>query len=309
MSLYEILGTVEIGLIFALVALGAYLTFKILDFPDLTVEGSFPLGAAIAAVLIIKAGWNPWAATGMAIIAGYCAGFMTALLNVRFNILHILAGILVAVSLYSINLRVMDGPNEPLLGATVVYTSFEGYGVPGWVINPIFLGVVVLGIKFLLDAFLSTGVGLSMRATGANPHMAEANGINIGKMKLHCVGVANGMTALSGALFAQVFGGADAYMGIGVIITGLASVIVGLSLLPSHTMFLATLACIIGSLLYRAAVGLALHADFLGFRASDLQFVTAALVAITLIIQNSRGKWKNNDKKNRDIKKPAGKKS
>jgi putative tryptophan/tyrosine transport system permease protein len=287
MSLYEILGTLETGFIFGIVALGAYLTFRILDFPDLTVEGSFPLGAAVAATLMVSAGWNPWIATVCAGLAGFIAGFVTALLNVRFRILHILAGILVAISLYSINLRIMSGPNKPLLQVDSVFTYLEVFSIPGYIINPIFLGIVVLLIKLALDAFLATGYGISMRAAGSNPAMAEANGVNVGNMKLAGVGVANGLTALAGALFAQIFGAADAYMGIGVIIVGLASVIVGTSILPSRTIFLATIACIFGAVLYRLAVALALNADFIGFQASDVQLVTALLVIIALILQQS----------------------
>lgn len=287
MSLYEILGSLETGFIFGLVALGAYLTFKILDFPDLTVEGSFPLGAAVTATLIVSAGWNPWLATLAAGFVGFGAGYVTAYLNVRFNILHILSGIIIAISLYSINLRIMSGPNKPLLGVDTVFTYFEGFGLPGYMINPIFLGIVVLVFKFALDAFLSTGWGLSMRAAGANPAMAESNSVNVGKMKLYGVGLANALTGISGALFAQIFGAADAYMGIGVIIVGLASVIVGLSILPSRTIFLATIACLIGAVLYRLAVALALNADFIGLQASDVQLVTGMLVAIALIVQQS----------------------
>ena len=168
-----------------------------------------------------------------------------------------------------------------------VYTSLEMFGLPGHFVNPIFLGVVVLLMKLALDALLATGWGISMRAAGANPAMAEANGVNVGAMKLFGVGIANALTAMAGALFAQIFGAADAYMRIGVIIVGLASVIVGMSVLPSRTIFLATLACLIGAVLYRFAVALALNADFLGFQASDVQFVTALLVAIALIAQQS----------------------
>ncbi|GKX35491.1 MAG: ABC transporter permease [Rhizobiaceae bacterium MnEN-MB40S] len=287
MSLYEILGTLETGFIFGIVALGAFLTFRILDFPDLTVEGSFPLGAAVAATLMVSAGWNPWIATICAGLAGFAAGFMTALLNVRFRILHILAGILIAISLYSINLRIMSGPNKPLLMVDTVFTYLEVFGIPGYIVNTIFLGVVIILIKLALDAFLATGYGISMRAAGSNPAMAEANGVNVGKMKLFGVGFANGLTALAGALFAQSFGAADAYMGIGVIIIGLASVIVGMSIMPSGTIFLATIACIVGAILYRLAVALALNADFIGLQASDVQLVTALLVIIALILQQS----------------------
>lgn len=288
MSLYEILGTVQIGLVFGLVALGAYLSFRVLDFPDLTVEGSFPLGAAVTATLIVGAGWNPWAATAAGAAAGFVAGFVTAYLNVRFNILHILAGILVAISLYSINLRIMEGPNKPLLGSTTVFSVFEGWGTPTYMLAPILIGVIVVLVKIGLDLFLSTGIGLSMRAAGANPAMAAANGVDVGRMKLLGIGIANALTGLAGALFAQIFGAADAYMGIGVIIIGLASVIVGMSILPSRTIRTATIACLFGALLYRFAVALALNADFLGFKASDVQLVTAVLVVLTLIGQSSR---------------------
>ena len=287
MSLYELLGTLETGFVFGIVALGAYLTFKILDFPDLTVEGSFPLGAAIAATLIVGFDINPWIATLAGGLAGFAAGFTTAYLNVRFNILHILSGILLAISLYSINLRIMSGPNKPLLGVDTVFDSFVIDGVPSYVINPIVLGAIALAFKLGIDWLLSTGLGISMRAAGANPAMAEANGVNVGNMKLFGVGLANFLTAIAGALFAQLFGAADAYMGIGVIIVGLASVIVGMSILPSGTIFLATIACLVGAVLYRLAVAFALNADFIGLQASDVQLVTAVLVALALIVQQS----------------------
>lgn len=288
MSLYEFLGTVEVGLIFSLVALGAFITFRILDFPDLTVEGSFPLGAAVAAVLIVNFGSNPWAATLVAAMAGFGVGFTTAFLNVRFNILHILAGILVSISLYSVNLRVMSGPNKPLLGAHTIFSAVQGWGVPAYILSPLLLLVIVATIKLLLDLFLSTGVGMNMRAAGANPAMAAANGVNVGRMKLVGLGMANALTALAGAIFAQSFGAADAYMGIGVIIIGLAAVIVGMSLLPARTIAQATLACLFGAMLYRFAVAFSLNADFLGLKASDVQLVTAILVVVTLVGQSSR---------------------
>lgn len=287
MSLYELLGTIEVGLVFGLVALGAYLTFKVLDFPDLTVEGSFPLGAAVCATMIVS-GWNPWTAMLGAAVAGYAAGWVTAWLNVRFNILHILAGILVAISLYSVNLRIMGGPNKPLLNMPTVFSFLDGWQVKSYMLRPAVMLVMVAVLKVALDLFLRTGVGLNMRAAGANPAMAEANGVNVGRMKLHGVGIANALTGVAGALFAQIFGGADAYMGIGVIIIGLASVIVGLSLFPARTIALATLACLIGALLYRLAVALSLNADFMGLKASDVQLVTAILVVLTLVGQGSR---------------------
>jgi len=288
MSLYEILGTVQIGLVFGLVSLGAYISFRILDFPDLTVEGSFPLGAAVLATLIVNWGWNPWAATVAAGVAGFAAGFVTAWLNVRFNILHILSGILLAIALYSVNLRIMGGPNKPLLGTPTIFSMFDGWHTPAYMLTPILILLLVAVVKFALDLFLSTGIGLSMRAAGANPAMAVANGVNVGHMKLLGIGLANALTAFAGGLFAQIFGAADAYMGIGVIIIGLASVIVGMSILPSRTVVQATFACVVGAMLYRFAVAFALDADWLGFKASDVQLITAVLVALTLVGQSSR---------------------
>ncbi|MGP0089115.1 MAG: ABC transporter permease [Xanthobacteraceae bacterium] len=289
MTLYELLGTIEIGFIFGIVALGAFLSFRVLDFPDLTVEGSFPLGAAVAAVMILNFGWNPWPATALAAVAGFAAGLVTAALNVRYNVLHILAGILVSIALYSINLRIMGGPNKPLLGAPSVFSALQGHGVPSYVADPIFLGIVAVAIKLALDIFLATGVGLAIRAAGANPAMAAANGINVGRMKLLGIGLANALTAFAGALFAQLFGAADAYMGIGVVIIGLASVIVGMALFPARTIAQVTLACLAGAMLYRFAVALALNADFLGLQASDVQLVTAVLVGLTLMGRSGGG--------------------
>lgn len=293
MSLYEILGTLETGFVFGLVALGAFLTFRVLDFPDLTVEGSFPLGAAVAATLIAGFEVNPWLATAGAVAAGFIAGWMTALFNVRFGILNILSGILVAIALYSINLRIMGGPNEPLLGVDTVFDSFDWLsdllGVPGFILNPFILGAAALAALGFMNWFLSTGYGIAMRAAGANPAMAAAQGVDVGRMKLYGLGVANAFTALAGALFAQVFGAADAYMGIGVIIVGLASVIVGTSIFPARTILQATIACVLGAILYRFAVAVALNAGFLGLQASDVQLVTAVLVILALIGQRSGG--------------------
>jgi putative ABC transport system permease protein len=289
MTLYEFLGTIEIGLVFGIVALGAFLSFRVLDFPDLTVEGSFPLGAAVTAVVIMNYGWNPWPATAVGALSGFLAGLITAFLNIRYNILHILAGILVSIALYSINLRIMGGPNKPLLGAQTVFTLLEGRGIPSYIVDPIFLGCVVLLLKLALDLFLATGIGTAMRAAGANPIMAAANGIDVGRMKLLGIGLANALTAFAGALFAQLFGAADAYMGIGVVIIGLASVIVGMAILPARTIMQATIACLAGALLYRFAVALALNADFLGLQASDVQVVTAVLVALALISRSGGG--------------------
>ena len=281
MSLYAFIGALETGLAFALVALGAYLTFRVLDFPDLTVEGSFPLGAAVAAKLMVS-GFDAWTATLIAALVGSLAGFATAFLNLQLRILHILAGILTAIALYSVNLRIMGRPNIGLINMTTVYTPFERLGIPSLYAPIVLLTIVVVVAKILVDLFLGTGFGLAMRAAGANPRMAQANGIQVGRMIVIGLGMANGLTALSGALFAQMLGAADVSMGIGVIVVALAAVIGGTALMPSRIVYMLTLACVLGSILYRIALALALSSDAIGLTASDVNVVTAVLVAIAL---------------------------
>lgn len=281
MSLYALIGALETGLAFALVALGAYLTFKVLDFPDLTVEGSFPLGASVAAKLMIS-GVDPWTATAIAALTGCLAGVATAFLNLKLRILHILAGILTAIALYSVNLHIMDRPNIGLINMTTVYTPFEHMGIPSLYAPAVLLAIIVVVAKILVDLFLSTGIGISMRAAGANPRMAQANGIKVGQMVVIGLAIANGLTALSGALFAQMLGAADVSMGIGVIVVALAAVIGGTALMPSRFVPMLTLACVLGSILYRVALAIALSTGALGLTASDVNLVTAVLVAIAL---------------------------
>jgi putative ABC transport system permease protein len=283
MSLYAFVGAIETGLAFALVALGAYVTFRVLDFPDLTVEGSFPFGAAVAAALMI-AGVNPWLATALATLAGAVAGLVTGLLNLKFRILNILSGILTAIALYSINLRVMGRPNIGLIGVDTVYSTVEHLGIRAFYAPVVLLAIVVIISKLLLDLFLSTGYGLAMRAAGSNPRMARANGINVDRMIYTGLAIANALTALSGALFGQMLGAADVSMGIGVIVVALAAVIGGTALMPSRVIALATLACVAGSLLYRLAIALALSSNAIGFTASDVNLVSAILVAIALYL-------------------------
>ncbi len=281
MSLYALIGALETGLAFALVALGSYLTFRVLDFPDLTVEGSFPLGAAVAAKLMVS-GVDAWTSTAVAIVAGCIAGLATAFLNLKLRILHILAGILTAIALYSINLRIMDRPNIGLLTVDTVYTYVEKLGVPSLYAPLVLLAVVVVVCKILVDLFLSTGFGLALRAAGANPRMARANGINVDAMIVIGLAMANGLTALSGALFAMMLGAADVSMGIGVIVVALAAVIGGTALMPSRVIWRLTLACVLGSVLYRLAIAFALSTGTFGLTASDVNVVTAVLVALAL---------------------------
>ena len=290
MSLIAFLGAIEIGLLFGLVALGVFLSFRVLNFPDLTVDGSLPLGAAVAATLIVG-GWNPLAATLVAMLAGALAGVVTALLNIRLKILHLLASILTMIGLYTVNLRIMGKPNQPLLGEVTIFTPFEGLGLPYYWINPLVFVVIIIVAKLVVDAFLTSEVGLAMRATGVNPRMARAQGIRTGIMIVSGMAISNALVALAGALFAQLQGGADISMGVGVIVIGLAAVIVGEAVMSTRTIFLATRACIVGSIIYRLVIAVALNADFIGLQAQDLKLITAVLVILAMALPTVRKRF------------------
>lgn len=281
------LGALEIGLVYSLVALGVFLSFRVLNFPDLTVDGSFPLGAAVTAALIV-AGADPYLATGVAMLAGAAAGMVTAFLNLRFRILHLLASILTMIALYSINLRIMGRPNLALITEPTVLSPFEGLGLPGFYLKPLFALVVLLVAGGLLARFLASDYGLGLRATGANPRMARAQGVATGRSTYFGMALSNAMVALGGALFAQMNGFADITMGTGTIVVGLAAVIVGEVVLRSRLIIIAVVACVLGSVLYRIAIALALNADALGLQSSDLNLVTAILVAVALILPGAR---------------------
>jgi len=286
-SLIAFLGAVETGLVFALVALGVFLSFRVLKFPDLTVDGSFPLGGAVAAALI-TAGSDPFLATAAAALAGAAAGLVTAWLNVRLRILHLLASILTMIALYSVNLRIMGRPNIALLGESTVFTPLAALGLPAYVSVPAALAVLVVAVKLLVDRFLASEIGLAMRATGANDRMARAQGIDTGRLVLLGMALSNALVATAGALFAESQGGADVTMGVGVIVVGLAAVIGGEALISPRTVVRATLAAVVGSLVYRLAVAAALNADVLGLQAQDLNLITAVLVALAMVLPGAR---------------------
>lgn len=291
MSLYTLLGALEIGLIFSLVALGVLISFRILVFPDLTVDGSFPLGGAVAATMIAS-GFNPFLATFVALLAGALAGFITAWLNVRLKIMDLLASILMMIALYSINLRVMGKPNVPLISEPTIFSILQPDLIPDYVARPLILLVVVTGAKLLLDWFFSSEIGLAMRATGANARMARAQGIATGRATLAGMALANALVALAGALFAQTQGGSDISMGIGTIVIGLAAVIIGENILPARRLVWTTLAVILGAILYRFFIALALNSDFIGLQAQDLNLVTAVLVMLALVLPMGKRKLK-----------------
>jgi putative ABC transport system permease protein len=286
-SLIAFWGAVELGLVFAFVAIGVYLTFRVLDFPDLTVDGSFPLGAAVAAVLII-AGLNPWLASAVAMVAGAVAGLVTAMLNVRFRILHLLASILTMIALFSVNLRVMGKPNVALINADTMLSPFFGLGLRDFYVRPLFVGVLVAVAVVLVWRFLESDAGLSMRATGANPRMARAQGVDTDRQIYLGIALSNALVALGGALFAQTNGFADVTSGVGTIVVGLAAVIIGETLFGARGILMALIGCVLGSILYRIAIQLALSSDVLGLKASDLNLVTALLVTVALVLPRLR---------------------
>jgi len=283
MTGYAVLGAVEQGLVYGIMVLGVYLTFRVLDFPDLTVDGSLPLGAAIASVAITR-GANPFAALLMAAAAGFLAGMVTALLNTKLRVLHLLASILTMIALYSINIRIMGGPNVSLLGQPTVFDPFKKLGLPGYWAAPLIFFIIVVVVTILIVWFLHTELGQALMATGDNPKMITNCGVNTHNMILMGVGLSNALVAFSGALVAQNQGAADATMGVGTIIAGLASVIVGETLFGNRSILQACFAALLGSIVYRVAVAVALGLKWgnFAFTPSDLNLITALLVVVAL---------------------------
>lgn len=293
MSSIAFYGSIESGFIYALVALGVLISFKLLDFPDMTADGSFPLGGAVCAVCLVK-GLDPWLATLAGAAAGFCAGLVTAFLNVRFKIMNLLAGILVMVALYSINLRIVGAPNQALINVPqgTVFDPFVNDGNSIWIRAVVLAGIVV-AVKIVLDWLFATEIGMSMRATGANPRMARAQGINTGKMVVIGMGISNALVALGGSMYVQSQGGYDISIGMGTIVIGLAAVIIGEALFPAKRFFLISLGVVVGSLLYRFFIQLALGSDYLqviGLGPQDLNLITALLVIAALVVPQLKSK-------------------
>lgn len=297
-----IFGSIEAGAIYGLMALGVFLSFRILDFPDLTVDGSFVTGAAVAAVLIIQ-GTHPLTATIAAVFAGFLAGCITGILHTKGKINPLLSGILMMIALYSINLRIMGKSNVPLLNEDTLITKitelwkglgidaglesfFTSVGLPWFVPRTwgilVVMFLVTLFVKFLLDWFLKTDIGLALRATGDNETMIRSFSADTDFLKVLGLGISNGMVALSGALIAQYSGFSDVGMGIGMIIIGLASVIIGEAIFGAKNIVRATIAVIGGAILYRIIVTLALRAQFL--ETGDMKLITAVIVISALVI-------------------------
>ena len=276
------------GLVFGLVTIGVYLTFRVLAFPDLSVDGTFPLGGAIAAILIVN-GVNPFVATLGALGGGICAGLITGLLNTKLRISALLTGILMMVGLYSINLRIMGGANTPLLREITSFDVVAGFlGLKGGIVLSItFVAVVVLILFVALNWFLRTEIGLALRATGDNEQMVRSLGTDTDKTVLLGCSISNGLVALAGALVAQNQGFSDVGMGIGMIVLGLAALIIGEGLFHPKGIAPILLACLGGTFFYRLFITIALR---LGMPPGDLKLITALLVVVALAIPYIRKK-------------------
>lgn len=274
------IGALELGLIFGVMTLGVYLTFRVLNFPDLTVDGSFTTGAGTAAVLITN-DVDPVLATLAGGGAGIIAGIITGLLYTKGKIDGLLAGILTMIALWSVNLRIMGKSNLPLLRAETVFTPLREAGLLGTVQGVLILLVCVLLVKVLVDLFLSTNLGLSIQATGDNGPMIRSFGVSTDFTAIFTLAASNFLVALCGALVAQYNSFADISMGVGLILVGLASVILGQAILGQRFIWVATLAVVIGSVLYRLIIFFALR---VGLDQQDMKFVTAALVVLALLL-------------------------
>ena len=271
-------ATIEQSLIFAIMVLGVYISFRILNFPDMTVDGTFPLGAAISAKLLTL-GVNPYLTLLVVLIAGATAGAITGLIHVKLKVKDLLAGILVMTALYSVNLRVMGKSNIPLFEEDNIFNTEYSMMIT--------IAVLILISKFLLDYLLKTKFGFALKALGDNENLIVSLGLNEEKYKIYGLMIANAFVAFSGAVLAQYQGFADVGMGTGIIVIGLASIIIGDTLFGKRRRLAGTTIVIIGSMLYRAVIALTLS---MGMDASDLKLITSVIVIIILWIQKQKDK-------------------
>ncbi len=291
-----LIGALTIGFILSMLALGVYISFRIFDFPDITAEGSITLGAAVSSTLLV-AGWSPLPATALGFVAGLVAGGVTGILAMRFQINRLLAGIITMTALYSVNLRIMGRSNTPLLNENTIVSQTEKLGqlwfrtpnvmVLGWEISVRDLTLLLLvplfitAVCILLFFFFRTNLGTAMRATGDNAQMIRALGADERHMVILGLALSNGLIALSGAVLAQYQGFADVQMGIGMVVWGLASVIIGEALVGTRQLGFAITGAVMGSVLFRLLVAVALR---WGLNPNDLKLITAAFVFVALIL-------------------------
>lgn len=271
-------ATIEQSLIFAIMVLGVYISFRILNFPDMTVDGTFPLGAAISAKLLTL-GVNPYLTLLVALISGAVAGAITGLIHVKLKVKDLLAGILVMTALYSINLRVMGKSNIPLFEEDNIFNTEYSMMIT--------IVVLILISKFILDYLLKTKFGFALKALGDNENLIVSLGLNEEKYKIYGLMIANAFVAFSGAILTQYQGFADVGMGTGIIVIGLASIIIGDTLFGKRRRLAGTTIVIIGSILYRGVIAVTLS---MGMDASDLKLITSVIVIMILWIQKQKDK-------------------
>lgn len=279
MTINEIIMSLEMGIVYGIVAIGIYLTFRIINFPDLTCDGSFVLGSAVSSILL-KAGYNPYLSLLAAIFSGGLAGFITGILNTQFKITDLLSGILVTFMLYSVNLHVMgDVPNIVFIESDTIFSS-----VPVLVI----LAVIGLIVCSIFNYLLITDFGLALRAIGQNRSLSQSCGINVNTITVLGLIFSNGLIGLSGALFSQHQGFADVGSGVGTVIIGLASVMIGESLMPHKSITVQLISCLIGSILYRILISIALHSEILGLETQNLNLITGIMVVGIMALPKRR---------------------
>ena len=294
-----LLSNIGQGLIYAPIVLGVYITYSILDFPDLSVDGTFPLGAAITAVCI-SAGMDPVLAILLAVLAGAAAGYVTGALHVHLKITNLLCGILTMTALYSINLRIMGKANIPLTNAQTIYISDISRSSTENLLYAVLLSLaIVIVIKVLLDLYMRTYAGMSLLAVGKSEQLVKTLAINTGRIKITGLMIANGLTALSGALMAQYQHFADVGMGSGTVVIGLAAVIIGRAVFGRARFIQGSTSVILGAIIYKIGVGLALKA---GLAASDTKLITAVFFVLVIVLQSQASRISSLFKKQEERK-------
>lgn len=273
-----LINILEQGLLFSIVAIAVYITYKILDFPDMSVDGTFPMGAAISASLLVQ-GVNPWISILLAALGGALAGAVTGIMHVKLKIDNLMAGILMMIGLYSINLRIMGKANVPLFNVNNIFK----YNVPAIVI----IAAALIIVKILLDLYLKTKSGFLLIAVGDNEQVVSSLGVNKDMVKILGLLISNTLSATAGAVTAQYQGFADVGMGTGTVVMGLAAVIIGTSLFERMSFIKATTLSIIGAIIYKGAIALVLkYGAVIGLTANDLKLMTAIIVVIALCSNN-----------------------
>ena len=278
-----VISVFEQGMIYAIMALGMYITYKILDFPDMTVDGSFPLGASLSAVLISQ-GMNPYLTLLLSFAAGLMAGTITGLIHVKLKVRDILASIIMMTALYSVNLRIAGKANLPIYNYDNIYNNSLTNHLLGGALSPyknlIIIAIIVVIVKCVLDWYLKT--------VGDNETLVTSMGIDKGKIKILGLAIANGLVSLSGSMFAQQQRFFDASMGVGTAVIGLASVIIGTALFGQISVFGFSISVILGSILYKGCVAAAIR---IGLQSTDLKLVTAVLFLLILVLSSRIEKY------------------